>query len=269
MTAHRLLFSGVSHSYEDRNRRIDVLEDFTLGVDDGEFVSVIGPSGCGKTTLLNIVAGFVTPRSGSVTLDGQPITGPGSDRGMVFQEYGVFPWLSVRNNIAFGLRLRANRRSRTEIGAACDHYLGVMGLTEFADLYPRSLSGGMRQRLALARAYAVRPRFLLMDEPFGALDAQTRSAMQNALLALQAEDAKTVLFVTHSVEEALFLSTRVVAVSARPSRIRRIIDVPFGYPRSDALRRAPEFQQLVADLSELVMLEYEAQQLQLTPSTRS
>ncbi|HEX3469512.1 MAG TPA: ABC transporter ATP-binding protein [Candidatus Elarobacter sp.] len=266
MSAPRLVFDGVGHSYQDRDRTIEVLRDFSLGVAEGEFVSIVGPSGCGKTTLLNIVAGFVIPRSGNVLLDGRPIGGPGSDRGMVFQEYGVFPWLSVRENIAFGLRLRANRRSRAEIAAACDHYLDVMRLREFADVYPRSLSGGMRQRLALARAYAVHPRFLLMDEPFGALDAQTRSSMQNALLGLQAEDAKTVLFVTHSVEEALFLSTRVVAVSARPSRIRRVIDVPFPYPRTDALRRAPEFQQLVADLSEIVMREYEAQQSQLNPN---
>ncbi|HZO94204.1 MAG TPA: ABC transporter ATP-binding protein [Candidatus Baltobacteraceae bacterium] len=262
--AHRLVFDRVGHAYREGARDVRVLEDFSLSVADGEFVSVIGPSGCGKTTLLNIVAGFVAPESGTVTLDGAPLGPPGPDRGMVFQEYGVFPWLSVRDNIAFGLRLRANRRSPAEIARTCEHYLRVMRLEEFADAYPRVLSGGMRQRLALARAYAVRPRFLLMDEPFGALDAQTRTAMQDALLELQAEDAKTVLFVTHSVEEALYLSTRVVAVSARPTRVRRTVDVPFPYPRTGALRRTPEFQALVAELSDLVMAEYAAQQLQLT-----
>lgn len=265
----RLVFDNVTHAYHDGNRKVSVLEAFSLEIHDGEFVSVIGPSGCGKTTLLNIVAGFVTAQSGNVTLDGEAISAPGSDRGMVFQDYGVFPWLSARENIAFGLRLRANRRTPAEIASICDHYLQIMGLAEFADAYPRSLSGGMRQRLALARSYAVQPRFLLMDEPFGALDAQTRSAMQNVLLQLQAEDAKTVLFVTHSVEEALFLSTRVVAVSARPTRVRRVLDVPFSYPRTDALRRAPEFQELVAELSDLVMQEYAAQQRQFSSIEQS
>jgi NitT/TauT family transport system ATP-binding protein len=260
----RLVFDHVTHAYQDGNREVCVLQDFSLEINEGEFVSIVGPSGCGKTTLLNLAAGFISPQCGQVTVDAEPITRPSPDRGMVFQEYGVFPWLSVRDNIVFGLRLRANRRSDAEIAATCDHYLRLMHLTEFQDAYPRSLSGGMRQRVALARAYAVRPRFLLMDEPFGALDAQTRTAMQDALLELQAEDAKTVLFVTHSAAEALYVSTRVVAVSARPTTIRRIIDVPFAYPRIDTLRRSHEFQELVAELSDVVMAEYALQQRQLT-----
>ncbi len=259
----RLAFNDVTHTYHDGTRDVRVLQNFSLEIQEGEFISVIGPSGCGKTTLLNLAAGFISPQSGSVVLDGRPIVGPASDRGMVFQEYGVFPWLSVRDNIAFGLRLRANRRSEAEIAQTCDHYLRLMHLEEFQDAYPRSLSGGMRQRVALARAYAVRPRFLLMDEPFGALDAQTRTTMQDALLKLQAEDTKSVLFVTHSAAEALFLSSRVVAVSARPTMVRRVIDVPFPYPRTDALRRSYEFGQLVSELSEIVMAEYEVQQRQL------
>jgi NitT/TauT family transport system ATP-binding protein len=263
-TARRLVFDNITHAYHDRNREIRVLENFNLDVCEGDFVSIIGPSGCGKTTLLNLVAGFITPDSGRVTLDGKPISRPGPDRGMVFQDYGVFPWLSVRENIAFGLRLRANRRSAAAIAETCNHYLGLMHLEEFGDAFPRSLSGGMRQRLALARAYAVQPRFLLMDEPFGALDAQTRTTMQDALLQLQSEDAKSVLFVTHSAAEALFLSTRVVAVSARPTTVRRILDVPFPFPRTESLRRSSQFQDLVAELTDLVMTEHAAQERQLT-----
>ena len=262
MTA-RLVLDHVSKSFETRSRTVAAVADVTLEVEDGEFISVIGPSGCGKTTLLNLVGGFVLPSSGRVLLDGAPIAGPGSDRGFVFQDYGVFPWLSVRDNILFGLKLHANATPPGERNAIAERYLDVMGLGDFRDAYPKALSGGMKQRVALARTYAVRPQFLLMDEPFGALDAQTRYAMQDLLLDLQVREGKTVLFVTHSVEEALFLSSRVVAVTARPTRVRRIVEVPFGYPRNDSLRHAVEFQALVAELESIVMSEYEAQQRQV------
>ena len=236
-----------------------VLDGVSLDIRQGEFVSVIGPSGCGKTTLMNILGGFVQPTSGQALLDGKPVGGPGPDRGVMFQEYGVFPWLTVRKNIEFGLNLAGNKMPRSEHAAIVERYMGLMGLKDFADHHPKHLSGGMRQRLALARAYAVRPQFLLMDEPFGALDAQTRSAMQDLLLeVLQTED-KTVMLITHSVEEAIYLSSRIVVVTARPARIRTIIDLPFGYPRAENLHEDPRFAALRSEIRELVMQEYAAQ----------
>jgi NitT/TauT family transport system ATP-binding protein len=178
---------------------------------------------------------------------------------VIFQEYGVFPWLTVRGNIEFGLRLAAARVSGPQRTEIVDRYMALMGLADFADHYPKHLSGGMRQRLALARAYAVRPEFLLMDEPFGALDAQTRTAMQDLLLHVLATEGKTVLLVTHSVDEAIYLSSRIVVVTARPATVRTVIDVPFGYPRSEAVHEDPRFAALRAQIRELVMQEYAAQ----------
>ncbi|MEO7762277.1 MAG: ABC transporter ATP-binding protein, partial [Casimicrobiaceae bacterium] len=225
------------------------------------------PSGCGKTTMMNMVAGFVQPTTGAVMLDGKAVAGPGPDRGVIFQEYGVFPWLSVRDNIAFGLGLAANRVSPAERDEICARYMRLMGLADFADAYPKTLSGGMRQRLALARAYAVRPEFLLMDEPFGALDAQTRSAMQDLLLVVLAAEGKTVMLITHSVEEAVYLSSRIVVMTARPTRIREIVEVPFDYPRQASLHEAPEFGALRSHIRDLVMQEYAAQARQAVTTT--
>jgi NitT/TauT family transport system ATP-binding protein len=255
----RIVFERVSVEFPSTAGPVRVVDDVSYDIRDREFVSVIGPSGCGKTTMLNIVAGFVAPTTGRVLLDGKPIAGPGPDRGVMFQEYGVFPWLSVRDNIAFGLTLAANRVDARERDDIVARYMRLMGLTEFADAWPRMLSGGMRQRLALARAYAVRPQFLLMDEPFGALDAQTRTAMQDLLLeVLQAED-KTVMLITHSVEEAIYLSSRIVVMSARPTRIREIVEVPFGYPRNESLHESSAFGELRSHVRDLVMKEYAAQ----------
>jgi NitT/TauT family transport system ATP-binding protein len=255
MSAPRIAFDHVSVEFGS----LKVVDDVSYAIGDGEFVSVIGPSGCGKTTMLNIVAGFMQPSSGRVLLDGQPISGPGPDRGVIFQEYGVFPWLTVRQNIAFGLNLRASRVPHQERAAVVERYMRLMGLGDFADAWPKTLSGGMRQRLALARAYAVRPAFLLMDEPFGALDAQTRSAMQDLLLEVLQAEGKTVMLITHSVEEAVYLSNRIVVMTARPTRIREIIQVPFGYPREESLHERPEFGELRSHVRELVMKEYAAQ----------
>jgi NitT/TauT family transport system ATP-binding protein len=209
-----------------------------------------------------MVAGFVPPTRGRVTLDGHPIVAPGPDRGVIFQEYGVFPWLTVRGNIAFGLTLRANHVPSPMRDAVVARYIELMGLTGFENAYPKTLSGGMRQRVALARAYAVRSPFLLMDEPFGALDAQTRSAMQDLLLQVLEREGKTVLFITHSVEEALYLSSRIVIVTARPARIRRVVEVPFPYPRTEDLLRAPAFLDLRAEVRALVKREYADQERQ-------
>jgi NitT/TauT family transport system ATP-binding protein len=264
--APRISFKNVSVRFPTANGgHMQVVDDVTYDIHHREFVSVIGPSGCGKTTMMNMVAGFMQPSSGNVTLDGKPISRPGPDRGVIFQEYGVFPWLSVQDNIAFGLKLRANRTTTAERDRICQRYMRLMGLAEFADAWPRMLSGGMRQRLALARAYAVKPEFLLMDEPFGALDAQTRSAMQDLLLEVLAAENKTVMLITHSVEEAVYLSNRIIVMTARPTHIREIIEVPFPYPRASALHESPEFGELRAHVRDLVMQEYAEQARQRAP----
>lgn len=260
MTARpRIVFDHVSMEFPSKQGTLRVVDDVSYAIDDGDFVAVIGPSGCGKTTMMNMVAGFTQPTHGRVVLDGKPIEGPGPDRGVIFQEYGVFPWLTVKENIAFGLTLAANRVDAAERDGICARYMKLMGLTDFADAWPKMLSGGMRQRLALARAYAVRPQFLLMDEPFGALDAQTRMAMQDLLLEVLATEGKTVMLITHSVEEAIYLASRIVVMSARPTRIREEIAVPFPYPRSESLHETREFNELRSHIRELVMKEYAAQ----------
>ena len=260
----RIRFDDVGVDFPTANGPMRVVDGIDLDIRQGEFVSIIGPSGCGKTTLLNMVGGFVKPTRGRVLLDDATIEGPGPDRGVIFQEYGVFPWLTVRGNIEFGLRLAAARVSGAQRTEIVDRYMALMGLTDFADHHPKHLSGGMRQRLALARAYAVKPEFLLMDEPFGALDAQTRTAMQDLLLQVLATEGKTVLLITHSVDEAIYLSSRIVVVTARPARVRTIIDVPFGYPRDEAVHEDPRFALLRAHIRALVMKEYEAQARQAT-----
>jgi NitT/TauT family transport system ATP-binding protein len=261
----RLRFDDVGVDFPTAAGPMTVVDGVDLEVRQGEFVSIIGPSGCGKTTLLNIVGGFVKPTRGQVLLDHEPVKGPGPDRGVIFQEYGVFPWLTVRGNIEFGLGLRANGRHAGQRAEIVERYLALMGLKDFANHHPKHLSGGMRQRLALARAYAVQPEFLLMDEPFGALYAQTRTAMQDLLLQVLASEGKTVLLVTHSVDEAIYLSSRIVVVTARPARVRTVIDVPFSYPRQESVHEDHRFAELRARIRALVMEEYEAQAKQAVP----
>lgn len=263
----RIRFENVTVDFPTATGPMRVVDGVTLDIRDGEFVSIIGPSGCGKTTLMNIVGGFVKPTSGSVTLDGKIVKEPGPDRGVIFQEYGVFPWLTVRANIEFGLKLRANRLGQRERADICQRYMQLMGLRDFADHFPKHLSGGMRQRLAIARAYAVKPQFLLMDEPFGALDAQTRTAMQDLLLEVLQTEGKTVMLITHSVDEAIYLSSKIVVVTARPSKVRKVFDVPFGYPRSERIHEDPRFIEMSREIRELVMFEYAAQARQSVRST--
>jgi NitT/TauT family transport system ATP-binding protein len=262
----RVRFDRVSLEFPTATGRLRVVDDVSYDISEGEFVAIIGPSGCGKTTMMNMLAGFVAPTSGAVLLDGKPVAGPGPERGVIFQEYGVFPWLTVKDNIAFGLRLKANRARESEVQAVCHRYMRLMSLSDFADAYPKTLSGGMRQRLAIARAYAVRPEFLLMDEPFGALDAQTRSNMQNLLLEVLATEGKTVMLITHSVEEAIYLASRIVIVTARPARVRDIVEVPFAYPRDESLHETPAFGELRSHIRDAVMKEYRAQQDQARPA---
>jgi NitT/TauT family transport system ATP-binding protein/sulfonate transport system ATP-binding protein len=232
---------------------VEALSPVSLGVEENDFIAILGPSGCGKSTLLRIVAGLETPSTGRVVLDGQPIDGPGADRGMVFQSYTLFPWLSVLDNVAFGLRERGVPRERRE--EAARRVLAEVGLSAFAGHYPHMLSGGMQQRTALARALANDPKILLLDEPFGALDHQTRSLMQELLLGVWEASRKTVLFVTHDIEEAIFMGSRVVVMTARPGRIKADIAVPLPHPRDYRMKAAPEFAALKAELTELIREE--------------
>ncbi len=261
MNAPRIAFENVCVDFQTEREPLRVVDDVSLSIRENEFICIVGPSGCGKTTLMNILAGFVQPTQGRVLLDGRPVQGPGRDRGVIFQEYGVFPWLTVEQNILFGLKLAGSKTPPAERGAVCRKYLELMGLADFAQAYPKTLSGGMRQRLAIARAYAAQPEFLLRDEPFGALDAQTRSKMQNLLLEVLQREGKTVMMITHSVDEAVYLASRIVVVTARPARIKEIIEVPFGYPRREDLHESPEFVAIKAHVRDLVMAEYEAQQM--------
>ena len=220
-------------------RPVTALQDVSLDVGEGEFAVLVGPSGCGKSSLLYLAAGLAEPTAGQILLDGRPVDGPGADRGMVFQGYTLFPWLDVRRNVEFGLRRRglpaALRRERVA------HFLDEVGLTQFAEHYPKQLSGGMMQRVAIARALANDPAILLMDEPFGALDSQTRTSMQKLLLRVWEHTHKTVLFVTHDIDEAILLGDRVYVMSPRPGRIERLVPVPLPRPRSLAVVMEPEF----------------------------
>jgi NitT/TauT family transport system ATP-binding protein len=229
------------------------LEPTDLAVADNDFVTILGPSGCGKSTLLRMVAGLDTPTTGRILLDGKAITGPGADRGMVFQSYTLFPWLTVSENISFGLRERGVApRQRADIAA---QWLDKVGLTSFANHYPKQLSGGMQQRTAIARALANSPKILLLDEPFGALDNQTRALMQELLLGIWERERKTVIFVTHDIEEAVFLASRVVVMTARPGRIKADVAVDLPHPRHYTLKTSPEFSALKARLTEEIRVE--------------
>ncbi|GAA0513572.1 ABC transporter ATP-binding protein [Paractinoplanes deccanensis] len=218
------------------------LGDVSLDISDNEFVTVVGPSGCGKTTVMNILAGLDFPTGGQALVDGETISGPGPDRGVIFQQYALFPWLTVRKNVEFGLRTagvpRAERRRTAE------HFIDLVGLSDFADALPRTLSGGMKQRCAIARAYAVNPSILLMDEPFGAVDALTRVRLQEQLLRTWSQEKRTVVFITHDVDEAVFLANRVVVMAARPGRIVEVVDVDLPYPRTEEMRLSPAFTAL-------------------------
>ena len=244
-------------TYSSAAGNFEALRDVNLSIAHGEFICLLGPSGCGKTTLLNTIAGFLEPTTGALYMDGVRITGPGPDRGVVFQQYAVFPWLTVKENVQFGLRLAANRKTPEEIDRISDHFIGLVNLEDFKDSYPKELSGGMKQRVAIARSYAVNPQVLLMDEPFGALDAQTRHFMQESLLQILEKERKTVVFVTHGVEEAAFLSTRVVIMAARPGRIRDVIPIDLPYPRDAATKTSPEFIKIRAGIEKVVREEFQ------------
>ena len=243
-----LLIERVSHRFPGvrGGAPTDALASTDLAVDDNDFIAILGPSGCGKSTLLRIVAGLETPTTGRVLLDGEPVTRPGPDRGMVFQSYTLFPWLTVEQNILFGSRATPQR---------AQSLIGRVGLRGFEKHYPKMLSGGMQQRTALARALANDPKILLLDEPFGALDNQTRALMQELLLGIWEADRKTVLFVTHDIDEAIFMANRVAVMSARPGRIKATIEIGLPHPRHYTMKTTPEFSRHKAEITEQIRVE--------------
>ena len=245
---------AVSRTFEGhKGQRTQALLPVDFEVRDNDFVTILGPSGCGKSTMLRIVAGLDHPTSGRVLLDGRPVEGPGADRGMVFQSYTLFPWLTIEQNIRFGLRERGMPESQQKERA--QYFIAKVGLRGFEQHFPKQLSGGMQQRTAIARALANDPKILLMDEPFGALDNQTRVLMQELLLGIWEAERKTVMFVTHDIDEAIFMANRVAVFSARPGRIKSEIAVNLPHPRHYTIKTSPEFMDLKARLTEEIRAE--------------
>ncbi|NDI21246.1 MAG: ABC transporter ATP-binding protein [Burkholderiaceae bacterium] len=244
--------SKIFPALNNKNQSVQALQDVSLEVNENEFVSILGHSGCGKTTLLNLIAGFEAPTSGSILCAGKAVKDPGADRSMVFQDYALFPWLTVRDNIAFGLHLK--RINSASIEQSVMHFANLVGLSAFVDSYPHQLSGGMRQRVSIARALAVNPTVLLMDEPFAALDAQNRSMMQQEMIRILAEESKTVVLVTHSIEESINLSDVIVVMTRRPGRVKAVIRVP--EPRK-MIEDTPNYLEIRKKIRDLINDEHD------------
>lgn len=250
----KLKIDNIYKEYDTRNGKTIALNGVNLDIKENEFICVVGPSGCGKSTLLNIIAGLLEPTSGSVFLDGKKIEGTGVERGVVFQGYALFPWRTVLQNVMFGLEIKKMPKAQAEEIAR--KYIKAVGLEGFEHSFPKELSGGMRQRVAIARAYAVNPEVLLLDEPFGALDAQTRVQLQTELLNTWQNEKKTCFFITHDVDEAIILAQRVIIMSARPGRIKRIVDIDIPYPRTQATKTEPRFLELKTEIWNEVYQEF-------------
>jgi NitT/TauT family transport system ATP-binding protein len=246
--------------FEREDREVLAVKDVSLAVEDGEFLAIVGPSGCGKTTLLNIVAGLLPYEEGTVSIDGKRVNGPGVDRAVVFQHSSLLPWRTIAGNIRYGMEMQ-RRFDEATMHARTDHFLKMVGLSGFEKHFPNELSGGMQQRVNLARALAADPKVLLMDEPFAALDAQTREFMQSELLKIWSQDRKTVLFITHQINEAVYLADRVAVMSARPGRLKGVFKVPFGRPRKLSLKRDPQFLEIEDSIWQLI--EEESQSLNM------
>lgn len=250
----KLKIDNVKKIYNSRNGEMIALNGVNLDIAENEFICVVGPSGCGKSTLLNIIAGLLEPTSGAVYCDGKKVEGTGTERGVVFQQYALFPWMTVKKNVMFGLKLQGIKGKEAEEKAM--KYIKMVQLEDFLDHYPKELSGGMKQRVAIARAYAVNPSVLLMDEPFGALDAQTRTQLQSELLETWEKEQKTCFFITHDVDEAIILAQKVIIMSARPGRIKEIVDIDIPYPRTQETKMSPEFLELKNHIWGQVYQEY-------------
>ena len=250
----KLKIDNVKKIYQTRKGEMTALNGVNLDIKENEFICVVGPSGCGKSTLLNIIAGLDTPTSGAVYIDGKKIEGTGTERGVVFQQYALFPWLTVLKNVMFGLKLQG--KSDAEAKEIAMKYIKMVQLEDFVNHYPKELSGGMKQRVAIARAYAVKPEVLLMDEPFGALDAQTRTQLQTELLETWQREKKTCFFITHDVEEAIILAQTGIIMSARPGRIRDIVKIDIPYPRTQETKMTKEFMELKNEIWSQVYQEY-------------
>ncbi len=250
----KLKIEDVYKEYEGLNGKTVALNGVSMDICENEFICVVGPSGCGKSTLLNIIAGLLEPTSGAVYLDGNKIEGTGVERGVVFQQYALFPWLTVLKNVMFGLEMK--KMPKAEAKEIAMKYIKAVGLEGFENSFPKELSGGMKQRVAIARAYAAAPERLLMDEPFGALDAQTRTQLQSELLDTWQKERKTCFFITHDVDEAIVLAQKVVVMSARPGRIKEIVDIDIPYPRTQETKMSPEFNALKNHIWSLVYQEY-------------
>lgn len=241
-SAVKVKIDHVVKKFSGRGVETVALNGVDLDIHENEFVCVVGPSGCGKSTLLNIIGGLDTPTEGRVLVDGKEVDGPSAERGVVFQQYALFPWLTVEKNVAFGLELQG--KSAAEAMEQAHRYLKMVDLEGFAKSYPKELSGGMKQRVAIARAYAVNPKVLLMDEPFGALDAQARTQLQQELLQTWEKEQKTCFFITHDVDEAIILAQRVIIMCARPGRVKEIVNIDIPYPRSQETKMSPRFLEL-------------------------
>lgn len=251
---YEIEISGVTQEFEKKDGKFLALDTVNLNVEQNEFICVVGPSGCGKTTLLNIIAGLCKPTTGTVKVRGELVTGPGKGKGVVFQQYALYPWLTVEKNVEFGMRMKGvPKAERAEIAKK---YIDLVGLSKFAKAYPKELSGGMKQRVAIARAYATAPEVLLMDEPFGALDAQTRAQLQENLLKTWEQERKTCFFITHDVEEAVLLATKIIIMSAGPGHIREIVPVTLPYPRTQQTKLTSEFNELKNQIWNKVYREY-------------
>lgn len=249
-TRPQIRIDDVSMVFGGKDTTVTALKNINFDIAPGEFVSLLGPSGCGKSTLLNAIAGFIAPTSGTITVEGKPVAAPGPDRGMVFQEYALFPWMTVEKNIAFGLEIKG--AGAKEINDKVEELLGILKLREFRKRFPKDLSGGMRQRVAIARVLALDPPIMLMDEPFGALDALTRRSLQDELLRIWQKLQKTVVFVTHSIDEAIYLGSRIVVLTYRPGTVKCDLQVALPRPRDTS---DPDFNRLKRELSLLVMEE--------------
>ena len=250
----KLKIDNVVKEYNGNKGKTVALNGVSLDIKENEFICVVGPSGCGKSTLLNIIAGLLEPTSGAVYLDGEKIEGTGVERGVVFQGYALFPWRTVLKNVMFGLEMKRVPKAQAE--EIAKKYIKAVGLEGFEHAYPKELSGGMRQRVGIARAYAADPEVLLLDEPFGALDAQTRVQLQSELLNTWEHEKKTCFFITHDVDEAIILAQRVIIMSARPGRIKRIVDIDIPYPRTQATKTDPRFLELKTEIWNEVYQEF-------------